>query len=267
MRLLWSVAFLLSAVSPSEAQTPTFDVASVKPRTSCQSGSRGAGPNRGAVSPDRLDLQCRTVIDLVQTAYGRDISISGGPAWIGSEHYDIDAKAETLQSQETMRGPMLQVLLAERFQLKVHRESKEVPVYALAVGRGGPKLQPAQPGKCIPRGEPRQPGVYTCGVFAPSPAKDGSYMYDATMAGFCAALSAVLDRQVVDKTGIAGAFDIFIEAPPEAPSEAISDDRSLTGRLGSALLDAIQKAGLRLESAKGSKELLMIDHVERPSEN
>jgi uncharacterized protein (TIGR03435 family) len=81
-----------------------------------------------------------------------------------------------------------------------------------------------------------------------------------------------MDRQVIDKTGIEGEFDIFIEAPSEPPAEAIPDnrpsiDRSATGPLGSSILSAVQKMGLKLEPAKGSKEFLVIDRVERPSEN
>jgi uncharacterized protein (TIGR03435 family) len=219
------------------------------------------------MSPDRLDLRCRTAADLVQTAYGRDLAISGGPAWMSSERYDIHAKAETPQSPATLHGPMLQALLADRFQLKVHREAKEVPIYALTLGNGTPKLQPAQAGKCTPRGSPRVPGLFPCGVFAPSPAKDGSYMYSTTLAYFCQQLSVVMDRQVVDKTGIDGVFDIFIESSPRPAADGTPVDNSLTGQLGSDILSAIHKIGLKLESAKGSKEFLAIDRLERPSEN
>ena len=92
-------------------------------------------------------------------------------------------------------------------------------------------------------------------------------MYGTTLANFCAQLSVVLDRQVVDKTGIEGAFDIHIEQPPEPAADAMPDDRSLTGRLGSAVLSAIRELGLKLEPSRASKEVLVIDHVERPSGN
>jgi uncharacterized protein (TIGR03435 family) len=186
---------------------------------------------------------------------------------MNSERYDIDAKAENPQNPETLRGPMLQALLADRFKLKVHRETQEVLVYALALGRGAPKLQPAQPGKCTPRGSPREAGLLACGLFAPSPAKDGSYMYSTTLAYFCEQLSVVMDRRVIDKTRVEGLYDIFIEAPAEPPAGAMPDDLSLTGQFGSNILGAIQKMGLKLESAKGPKEFLVVDRVERPSEN
>lgn len=243
-----------------------FEVASVKHGAVCDNGGGRSGGGGETVSPDRLVLKCRTAADLVQAAYGRDLTISGGPAWMHSEHYDIDAKAETPQSPSTLRGPMLQALLAERFQLNVHREVKDVSIYALTSGSGAPKLQPALAEKCTPIGLPRVPGLFPCGVFAPSPAKDGSYMYSTTLANFCQQLSRVLDRQVVDKTGIDGVFDIFIEVSPPAV-DGTPTDSSLTGQLGSDILSAIRKIGLKLEVAKGSKEFLAIDRLERPSEN
>lgn len=278
-----------------------FDVASVKPCKAAEGngGGRnaaGAGGAAGSASPGRLDLKCRTVTGLIQMAYfqfadgkrtppGRGIPVSGGAAWINSDRYDIDATAEAAPGQAMMSGPMLQALLEDRFQLKIHRETREVPVYALTVAKGGPKLQPAEPGKCIPR-DPEHPvprsqwpsGLLPCGLFAPSPAKDGVYMYSTTLAYFCGQLSVLLDRDVVDRTGIAGQFDIHVEAPSAEPSTGdIADGMpkqhapivraSPTGAMGSAIFDAVQKVGLKLESAKGSGEFLVIDRVERPSEN
>jgi len=180
---------------------------------------------------------------------------------------------------------MLQGLLEDRFQLKIHHETKEVPVYALTVAKGGPKLQAAQPGKCFARDpdhpvppSQRPPGLMPCGIFAPSPTKDGVYMYSTTLAYFCGQLSVVLDRDVVDKTGIAGVFDIHVETPPADPADGDTAGgmerspgplvpASPTDPLGSAIVTAIQKLGLRLEPAKGSGEFLVIDRVERPSGN
>ena len=118
---------------------------------------------------------------------------------------------------------MMQALLEERFQLKIHRETREVAVYELTVAKGGPKLQAAQPGKCVaidrdhPAPQPQMPpGVMPCGLFAPSPAHDGVYMYNTTLAFFSGQLSRLLDRDVIDKTGIAGTFDIHVGgASPE----------------------------------------------------
>jgi uncharacterized protein (TIGR03435 family) len=184
---------------------------------------------------------------------------------------------------------MLQGLLEDRFQLKIHREAREVPVYALTVAKGGPKLQAAQPGKCFAMdpGHPvppsqRPPGLMPCGIFAPSPTKDGVYMYSTTLTYFCAQLSVVLDRDAVDRTGIAGVFDVHVDihvdvppadSSPGDPAGGMSGPpgplvpASPTDPLGSAIFTAIQKLGLRLDPAKGSGEFLVIDRAEKPSEN
>jgi len=283
------------------AATPKFEVASVKPCKAEDGGRNGGrGTGGGNASPGRLDLKCRTIMDLVQMAYlqyadgkrappGRHVPVSGRPAWIHSDRYDIDATAEGAPGQAVMSGPMMQALLEDRFQLKIHRETREIPVYALTVAKGGHKLQVAQPGKCVPR-DPDHPvppsqwphGLMRCGVFAPSPAKDGVYMYSTTLDYFCGQLSLLLDRDVIDKTGIAGVFDIHVDinvdAPPADPADGDTADgmarspralvkASPTDPLGAAIFEAVQKAGLKLEPAKGSGEFLVIDRVERPSEN
>jgi uncharacterized protein (TIGR03435 family) len=278
--------------------TPKFEVTSVKP---CKAedggrGRNGGGADTGSPSPGRLDLNCESVMSLIRMAYlqyadgkqtppGRRVPVSGGPAWIDSERYSIDAKAEGTPGQNMMRGPMLQALLEDRFRLKIHHETRQIPVYALTVAKGGPKLQVAQPGKCIPRDPdhpvpPSQwpPGLMRCGVFAPSPAKDGVYMYSTTLDYFCGQLSVLLDHDVVDKTGIAGVFDIHVEAPPADPADGDAADgmarsprarvkASPTDPLGRAIFEAVRKAGLKLEPAKGPGEFLVIDRVEKPSGN
>jgi uncharacterized protein (TIGR03435 family) len=235
-------------------------------------------------------------MDLVRMAYlqfaggklappGRQVPIVGGPAWINSDRYDIDATAEGGPGQAVMSGPMMQALLEDRFQVKIRRETREIPVYALTVAKGGPKLQVAQPGKCIPRDPdhpvpPSQfpPGLMRCGIFAPSPAKDGVYMYSTTLDYLCGQLSILLDRDVIDRTGIRGVFDIHVEAPPAEPHDGDPADgapripapfvkSSPTDPLGAAIFGAMLKAGLKLEPAKGPGEFLVIDRVERPPEN
>jgi uncharacterized protein (TIGR03435 family) len=288
----------VGAQSPGQGTGPRhFDVVSVKHCKAADdagSGRRGSGPAGG--SPGRLDLKCRTVMGLIQLAYlqfadgkrtppGRIVPISGGPDWIHSERYDIDATAEGAPGQAMMSGPMMQALLEDRFQVKIHHETREVPVYALTVAKGGPKLQAAQPGKCyasdpdhpVPPSQ-RPPGLMPCGVFAPSPAKDGVYMYSSTLDYFCGQLSILLDRDVVDKTGIEGVFDIHVEAPRADPSAGDPADGTPGGSrpfvraspmdpLGAAIFDAVRKVGLKLEPAKGWGDFLVIDHVERPAGN
>jgi uncharacterized protein (TIGR03435 family) len=135
---------------------------------------------------------------------------------VDSDRYTIDAKAAGPQAMEMMRGPMLQALLEERFHLKVRRETREVPVYALTVAKGTPKLQPTRPGSCqaidiTHPEEIRRP----CGGFRPSileksPKVDretashsvGVDTIGQTIGGLCRQLSVALDRDVVDRTGI-----------------------------------------------------------------
>jgi uncharacterized protein (TIGR03435 family) len=283
---------------PATGAPPRFEVAAVKP---CKDGDSGGGRNGGrrgggaSASPGRLDLGCQTVRGLIQMAYvqyadgkrrpsEREVAIEGGAAWTESERFQITATAEGAPGQEMMRGPMLQALLEDRFQVRIHRETREVPVYALTVAKSGPKLPVSKEGSCIPRNtehpvppSERPPGLFPCGVFAPS--KDGSAMYGTTLANFCTQLSIVMDRAVVDKTGLAGVFDIAIQRPPADPApDAPADGQprmasprpsrmDLTEPGGLSVLAAIERVGLRLEPAKGSGEFLVIDHAGRPAEN
>lgn len=290
------------AVPPSKpAATPKFEVISVKPSTNCgDGGGRGGGKGGRSWSPGRLSLECQTVMGLVQMAYVRfadgkprrpgleglatAVPIEGGPSWINSIRYDIDAKAAGVSSLEMMSGPMMQALLEERFKLRVRREIRTVPVYALTAAKGGPKLQAAQPGKCIPfdfdHGPPPprpagQPIVPNCGFFQQRSPNDGVYTYGQTIAGLCRQFSAWLDRDVIDKTGIAGVFDVHLalsfddvglrprgdDAPTDPAAPAIPADPF------GAISAAVQRLGLKLVPAKGPGEFFVIDRVEKPSEN
>jgi uncharacterized protein (TIGR03435 family) len=211
-------------------------------------------------------------------------SIQGGPGWIASDRYTIEAKAAGPETQEMMRGPMMQALLEDRFRLKIHRETRDVPVYALTVGKDGPKLQSMKPGSCVridfTNGPPPPPGQGQtfCGMFRGVGANGGMDTYGQTMAQLCRQFSVWLDRDVVNRTGIAGAFDIHLAlsiadvmttgrgsgalglsgdpAPPTTPPDPLG-----------AISAAVQKLGLKLAPAKEPGEFLVIDHVERPSEN
>lgn len=294
------------AQSQPPVAAPKFEVASVRPSTNCSDGRNGTG-ERIDWSPGRLRLECQAVEDLIRWAYlgyengkpwpidsktGSKVSpvperllyqpIQGSPAWFKSQRYEIDAKAVEPVGQEIMRGPMMQALLEDRFKLKLHRESREVPVYALTVAKGGPKLQPTKEGSCsttdFTKGPPapREPGQPPpCGFNAFS-STGGMKTYGETMAELARQLSAPLDRDVVDQTGIAGVFDIHLDLSaadlfPGRPdvSPAVSDPAAPqipADPLG-AIMNAVQKLGLRLEPAKGTGEFLVIDSVDRPSEN
>jgi uncharacterized protein (TIGR03435 family) len=265
-----------------------FDVVSVK---ACKAEGGRSGGGEGA-SPGRLHENCVTVMNLIRQAFveyagGRQnmlsvVPIEGAPAWIDSASYEIDATAEGAPGFAMMRGPMLQAVLEDRFKLKIRRESKEVPVYELTVAKGGPKLAASKEGSCVPV-DYSLPTPYPqfCGL--PKRGDPGLHLIGATMADLCKILSVIpgLDREIVDKTGIAGMFDIQLPGPgdlgsggsgrreigpgsddPAAPVAAMDPSSSFE-----TIKTAVQKFGLTLERAKGPGEFLVIDRVERPSEN
>lgn len=268
---------------------PQFEVASVKRNAACGARRGGALPP----SPGRINLECQTLLGLMMTAYGvfangatispKIPEITGGPGWVTSDPYDVAAKAEGNAPFPQMAGPMLRALLEERFKLRVHRETKEVPVYFLTAAKNGPKLEATKEGSCVPIdpkhppapiATPGQPRPNYCG--ATKFQRRGSTMvltlHGATMEQLTAVfLSRIVDRPVIDKTGIAGQYDFQIEfeytpdsgraGDPGAPEPpAFSDMPSIFGVLQA-------KLGLKLEPGKGPSEILVIDHVERPTEN
>jgi len=271
------------SLAQSPAPRPAFEVASIKPCTAGEvsSGESEASEGERSRSPGRVDLNCQTVVDLIQTAYivfanGEfhplsQVPISGGSPWIKSDRYQITAKVEDTPRRQIMMGPMLQALLEDRFKLKIHRETREVSVYALTVAKGGPRLQASQKGSCIPLSPddpppstaPGQP-LLACGMFRLS-ANGGLDIHGATMADLadlCMFFSYSLDRGVIDKTGIAGMFDIHLELSPEASGDSAEPSTSTD-----PIFAAVHKLGLKLELTKGPGKFLVIDHVERPSPN
>jgi uncharacterized protein (TIGR03435 family) len=284
--------------SAQSAATPKFEVASVKASKDCGSpgGSAGGGKS-GAVSssPGRLHV-CGTLEDLIQNAYvvyadgrtNRRIEarssgplLSGGPAWIRSDRYLIDAKPESAAGQEMMNGPMMQALLENRFRLKIRRETREVSAYALTAAKGSNKLQPFQEGSCVlvdfakhPT-PPPPPGQKNClnGVFAKGKGQNIIFQAQGTsLDRFSALIGWAVDRPVVDKTGIPGLFDFHLEFAPDEATPNLTDPASPPAQpsdepAGPSIFTAIQELGLKLEPSRGPRELLVVDHVERPSAN
>jgi len=263
--------------------TPKFEVASIKPCGSdFDSGERG-GASKGQPSPGRLNLNCQTVAGLIQMAYlffanghlnpGVLVPLSGGPAWISSDRYSINATVGGAQSQEVMRGPMMQALLEDRFQLKVHREIKEIPVYELTVAKRGPKLVPFREGSCNPMDFskfPPSPPENMCisratmnGVNVTVEARG------ATLSDFCKLFLNRLDRPVIEKTGISGKFNFHLIYAPETDTDAAGPGSTVPDSLpGPSIFTALQEQlGLKLERTKGPGEALVIDRVEKPSVN
>lgn len=254
------------------ANTLRFEVASIKP---CQDPVNDLGPHS---SPGRLATDCAELLNLIGNAYttfadGRlnhnsePAPISGGPSWVQSASYEINATAEGSPAVPTMMGPMMQRLFEDRFQLKIHRQTVEGPVYFLTVTRGGPRLQPFREGSCTPYSSlprpPLLPGTEYCesyisGGRAPSVTATG-----VTLGEFSKTLRVLVDRPVIDKTGINGRFDIHARFSGVGVEVANSDPTSPP-----SLFTAIQEQlGLKLESGRGPIETLVIDHIEKPAGN
>jgi bla regulator protein blaR1 len=272
------------------AARPRFDVVSIKP---CKpSVANGVPVFGGDSSPGRLSIGCGILADtdntgMIQVAYNRYangqltswkmIPIEGGPDWIHSERFEIDAKADGHPSILMMQGPMMQTILEDRFKLKIHRETRQGPVYELALGKSSPKLKPLQDGTCTPvvvgRPLPLLPdGQRRCRNMVSS---RGSVDFEGgTLSMFAGSLGMVLDRPVIDKTGITSYFEIHLVFSPDDSATP----RPVTAEPGASaavrapdapgIFQAIQEQlGLRLVPAKGPVDVLVIDHIERPSEN
>jgi uncharacterized protein (TIGR03435 family) len=273
------------AQSPESAssQPPKFEVASIKRCSAAdlasEDGSRNGGRSGGAVlgDPGMFRTPCVTVRALIEGAYvryadGQDRPLSmlkkqplqGGPDWIDSERYAVDAKPETPQTKAMMGGPMLQALLEDRFKLKIHRAFKEVPVYALVVAKGGAKLEATKEGGCTPGPAaaivPGQP--LPCGYIDGD--KDGVKAVGVSVESLCTILSHQFRRDVIDKTGLTGLFDYHLDvvAGPPGTAPAEDDPNALE-----VVTVGLQKLGLQLEPSRGTAEVVVIDHVERPSGN
>jgi uncharacterized protein (TIGR03435 family) len=300
--VLGGTAIRAQSPSPQSARVlPKFEVVSIRP---CQASDvpskEGRGGRPAAVDPGMLRLECRTTDDLIRLAYIRFASgkvdgvltamdtvlqrlmrqpIDGSPSWIKSDRYTISAESETPQSAAMMQGPVLQALLEDRFKLRVRRDVREVPVYAIVVGNGGPKLVTSKKESCTafdlasPAPTPPTPGQPPlCGFFRPD-RNGGVETLGQTLAGLCMQFSAALDRAVVDRTGIAGAFDIHLDLTPDDlfpfarhDDAAAAADAAPPDPLG-AITRAVQRLGLKLEATRVSTEFIAIEHVERPSEN
>jgi len=289
MKTLIAVIAIAGATAVVRAQSPQFEVVSVRrcQATDAASGRRQGGSGAIKSSPGRLNAECVTAEDLIREAWLRQASlrndviskrilnapIEGSPAWLHDERFTVEATAQGNQPESDIRGPMLQALLESRFRLKIHESSKPIPVYELTAASGGRKLQPAIDGSCIPRDaaqsarkpspQDRSAATMPCGLFAPS-RRGGVDVNGASMAQLCTDLSAVLDRDVVDITGIAGLFDIHLDVSREQPATPGPPDPA---QMFGELKAAVEKLGLKFEATTATGKFLVIDRIEKPSEN
>jgi uncharacterized protein (TIGR03435 family) len=199
--------------------------------------------------------------------------IQGAPDWI-DDRYSITAKAEDSASDGRMNGPMLKVLLEERFNLKIHREIKEVPVYNLTIARGGLKAPRFATGRCMPvdwntplPDQLQTPTLQHCIDRTTRRGASVIVQFDAaSIDAFIKFFLYRLDRPVIDKTGLTGLFDFHLEYASE---EVGTDGVAMPAEpAGPTIISAVQQQlGLKLTRAKGPGAYLVIDHVERPSPN
>jgi uncharacterized protein (TIGR03435 family) len=263
---------------PIQNPTRIVEAASIRPSDSTRCGAFPTIDGHGA----RADMTCLTPKFMVQVAYGvRNFQILGGPGWLGTMQYDIAAKAAPSSAKETGAGKnvdqltdderkasgerlraLLRSLLADRFQLKVHRETKELPLYYLTTARGGPKLKSNNGASDISGGLRLGTGFLA-----------GSQERVEFLAQ---TLSQIVGRPVLDRSGLMGKYDFELRWTPEQgsangplgdalppASDPMPDDPNLP-----TIFTAVkEQLGLKLDSGKGPAEVIVIDHIEKASEN
>lgn len=320
-----SVAALPLLSQTSSGKKPSFEVVSIKP-----SAPLGAGPIRigGGARGDRFTMNNATLRMLLQQAYSRNsnantggqIQLIGGPGWMDSDRYDIQAAADCsggVLSREQLQL-MIQSMLEDRFQLKAHMETRELPIYNLVVAKDGPKIKASEdqtppalaaapPQPCAqpsaasappppPPLPPSGPGGERGALLNPNVAMvpRGGNVIMFTREGFVIRGSAVpmsnlvgslqqqIGRPVIDKTGLKGLFDYILQFSPEGLNspglpgvpQPLGPAGGGTGPAPTSAADpvpsiftSIQDLGLRLESAKGPVEVLVVDSAQKPPEN
>lgn len=235
---------------------PEFDACSIKPSAP---GAQGRGLTVRGREIVTINTPVSFLIAFVYGVHARQIV--GAPAWTETDTFDLDGKPaqEGMPNQKQIKI-MIQKLLADRFQLKFHREKRELSVYAIQVGKNGVKLTQSQ---ADPKG---LPGLGFRGLGAMN-------AFNATMADFASLLqTAVLDRPVVDQSGLDGHYDFALNWTPDETQFAgmgvrvppPSDKPDAPPELGTAMLDQL---GLKLAATKAPVEVIVIDHVEKPSAN
>jgi len=293
MRLISILLIGLILQSPLQ-----FEVASVKPNTG------GPGPTIVQIPlTGRVNILNATVRALLRASYRlQDYQIIGGPDWLNADRFDIQASppadyrppapcfgADCPVSPAQM---MMQALLADRFQLRAHRETRELPVYELIVGRSGFKLKevaapplpapgapPPPPPPPPPPGTP--PPISTAGLPTPPPGfmMNFGIGFAATavqLSALTSSLTQILGRPVVDKTGIKGYYTFKLvfsrdglpnNGPTPPPPGGLAGGLTASDPMPSIFTAVQEELGLRLDSSKGTVEVLVIDSVRKPAEN
>ena len=246
MKLLCCLILLKVALY---AQTPAFEVASVKPNKSGGANS-SIRATKGQISMEYVSLKKLTL-----WSYGipddREYALSG-PDWLTTEHFDITAKFPA-DSDAVQVRQMAQALLADRFELALHRETRQLPTYSLVVAKGGIKIHAVEPGQSSTSGRPGH--------------------LEATRTSLrklCDLFARMVGQPVTDDTGAEGVFTFTLDWTPDETQRLTPPDENATANpSGTSLFAALQEQlGLKLEGKKGPVEILVVDHMERaPTEN
>ena len=254
---LMAIALPLYAQGTASPTSPlAYDVVAIKPHK-LGDGSWSTNTEANGYSATNVGLKM-----LIQHAYNLQTAdlISGLPGWANSASFDIQAKMDEdlaamlnklpREEQTPQRSTMMRALLADRFQLKVHHETRDLPIYSLAIAKGGSKLKPADPNV--------QAGGWSWG--------DGRYAtQSAPLSSLASFLSSRLHRQVVDNTALPGNYDMTLRWSSDEVASAQQDS---TANTAPSLFTALQEQlGLKLESTKGPVDTIVVDQVAQPSEN
>jgi uncharacterized protein (TIGR03435 family) len=269
--ILMFVGGVVGASAQAPDAGPAFEVASIKP------ASNEPPLPFGQLSPDRFYRGTVTIRNLINYAYGmQDFRIVGGPAWAASERWQVSAKAVTAVPPSQM-AKLVQQLLADRFAMKAHTETRDLPIYVLVPARGddrfGPQMNAAE-FDCEPflTGERRtvdapvdqETGFSRCATRIGIGGGVRTVRYrGVTSSRLASFLSTAVNRVIVDKTGLRGSHDVDL---------TFQDDTAFIGpgsrrqREAPSLFTALQEQlGLKLEPSRGPVDVLVIDSVERPT--
>jgi uncharacterized protein (TIGR03435 family) len=283
MSPLRMVAAPQSSTPAASQNIPKWEAVSIRRCTEPPLPVEGRGKGI-QVSPDRLTWNCVSVSTLIDMAYsifagGKSnlppypVPIERSPSWADSELYTIDAKSDGAAAPGIMRGPMLQKLLEDRFALKIRRETREGRVYLMTVAKGGPKIPPFQ-GGCTPislaHPVPIPAGQNSCRATFQAKGANQTFDdpgFDVDSFALWITRAAGLDGPLLNKTGLTGYFHFHVEflsnRKPGDPGVTPTDDPPYP-----SIFTALpEQLGLKVEAGKGPREFLVVDHLEKPSQN
>lgn len=268
--VLFPAALQLSA--QAQPQSKPFDVVSI--RENVAAGNNG--PRDLVASPDGFRVVRQPLLSILLTAYEPETGgmflnrIEQMPDWMRRERYDIDARISDTDraawndpaNQPAMLQAKLQSMLRDRFKLVVHREIRTVPAYDLVIAKSGAKFTETKPD------EPKTADAILPGGGRMGQNPDGATHFSNFSMGLLAALlSSKSERPVIDKTGLTGRYTLNVFEPQQMAAPSVSPNGQSEDERRPAVADALKSVGLELKSAKEPVEFLVIDHVERPTEN